>query len=204
LDPTSTTFVLGYHGCDETVAELVFSGKSPLSASENEYDWLGHGIYFWEHNAQRAFEFACELRDHPRSGRRKIKRPAVVGAIIDLGFCLNLLDNRFINMVKQAHSDLVLLHKKAREPIPQNSGGSDLLMRRLDCSVIELLHANRRGRNEPPFDAVRAAFIEGNRIYQGAGFREKNHIQICVRTLGSIKGYFRPLDDKGRILKFRR
>lgn len=73
-----------------------------MTASENDYDWLGPGIYFWEHNAWRAFEFACDVRDYPHRGKQKVKRPSVVGAIIDLGFCLNLLDNRFIEMVKQA------------------------------------------------------------------------------------------------------
>ena len=42
------------------------------------------------------------------------------------------------------------------------------------------------------------AFIEGEPVYQDAGFREKNHIQLCVRNPACIKGYFRPLDDNGR------
>jgi hypothetical protein len=42
--------VLGYHGCDKSVANKVFGGKSLLVASANDDDWLGHGIYFWEHN----------------------------------------------------------------------------------------------------------------------------------------------------------
>lgn len=203
MNPASTTFVLGYHGCDASLAEKVFAGKTSLAASENDYDWLGHGVYFWEHNAQRAHEFARELRRiRPRRGKAKIRRPAVVGAVIDLGHCLNLLDGRFIEMVKQAHDDLTRIHEEADEPLPSNSGGPDRLMRRLDCAVIETLHATREDRNEPRFDTVRAAFVEGNPIYEDAGFHAKNHIQLCVRNVACIKGYFRPLGEDGKPLSF--
>ena len=202
MNPSSTTFVLGYHGCDLSLARKIFAGKASPAASENDYDWLGHGVYFWEHNVQRAYEFAREVRDRPHHGRQKIKQPAVVGAIIDLAFCLNLLDSRYIELVRRAYEDLIVLHQGAEEPLPSNSGGTDRLLRRLDCAVIETLHATREDRGEPPFDTVRAAFIEGNLIYNGAGFHTKNHIQLCVRNIGCIKGYFRPLDEDGNPLSF--
>lgn len=85
MNPAATSFVLGYHGCDAAVAECVLAGRQALRLSTNDYDWLGDGIYVWEHNASRAYEFACQIRDRPYTKRHKIKRPAVVGAIIDLG-----------------------------------------------------------------------------------------------------------------------
>src|SRR5439155_19001637 len=124
---------------------------------------LGHGTDFREHSARRAFEFACETRDRPRRGKPTIKRPAVVGAIVDLGLCLNLLDSRFIGTVRQAYDDLVALHEEAGEPLPSNAGGIDRLLRRLDCAVIEMLHTTRAERNEAPFDSARAAFIKWGR-----------------------------------------
>jgi hypothetical protein len=42
-----------------------------------------------------------------------------------------------------------------------------------------------------PFDTVKGIFQEGAPIYQEAGFREKTHIQICVRDPECIKGVFR-------------
>ena len=45
-------FVLGYHGCDQTTGESLLAG-SPFKPSENDYDWLGPGIYFWEANPLR-------------------------------------------------------------------------------------------------------------------------------------------------------
>jgi len=60
------SFVLGFHGCDEVLAESVFAGKTTLTASQNNYDWLGHGIYFWENNPQRALDYARRIQGYFR------------------------------------------------------------------------------------------------------------------------------------------
>ena len=83
--------------------------------------------------------------------------------------------------------------------LPTNSFGKDLLKRELDCAVIETVHSNRRKINKLDsamqlFDSVRSPFWEGERIYENAGFRLKNHIQICVVNSSCIKGYFNPID----------
>lgn len=41
---------------------------------------------------------------------------------------------------------------------------------------------------------VTKPLIEGWEIYPNAGFRESNHIQICVRNPNCIKVYFVPLE----------
>ena len=81
--------VFAFHGCDSRVVEAVLAGKAKLHASENNYDWLGHGIYFWEHGPARALEWA--VQQSKRKGS-KIKKPSVIGAIISLGHCFDLLD----------------------------------------------------------------------------------------------------------------
>jgi hypothetical protein len=181
VDPASTSFILGYHGCDRTLAERVFGGRASLKPSDNDYDWLGDGIYFWEHNAHRAYEFASEVATRSHSSGQSIKTPAVVGAVIDLGLCLNLLDGRYIAMVRQAHADLTDVSKAAGIGLPINAGGMDLLSRKLDCAVVRFLHEGREEGGERPFDTVRAAFIEGGPLYANAGFAAKSHIQVCVR-----------------------
>ena len=60
--------------------------------------------------------------------------------------------------------------------------------------MIQAVHAIQKRQDDPPFDSVRGMFQEGSEPYPDAGFREKNHIQICVRNLECIKGYFLPLD----------
>lgn len=84
-----TGLVLGFHGTDESIVSSVLRGERDLKASENSYDWLRNGIYFWDNSPSRALAWAEELSKRPKS---KIKKPAVIGAIIDLGYCLDLLD----------------------------------------------------------------------------------------------------------------
>lgn len=68
--------VVAYHGCDERTRDKVVSGKEHLKKSEKEYDWLGHGIYFWEHGFDRALRWA-----KARQGQG-LEKPSVVGALI--------------------------------------------------------------------------------------------------------------------------
>ena len=197
------SFVLGFHGCCQTVAEEVFSGKTPLEKSTNAYDWLGNGIYFWENNPQRALDWAKHLKNHPNPNfkGKPVKEPAVVGAIIDLGHCLNLLDAKYIQMVKRANALYERICELDGRSLAQNKtaeNSKDLLLRYRDCAVIESLHESRKQKKLPDFSSVRGMFTEGEPLYTGAGFHEKSHIQICVRNPNCIKGYFRilePLDD---------
>ena len=183
----ATTFVLAYHGCDSSVAEKLLAGKD-FKKSTNAYDWLGHGIDFWEANPVRGLDFAKELKRRPR-GPSKIKRPAVIGAVIDLGLCLDLMTSTGVDQVRIAHKHLKDIADKAGFQLPKNS--SDGLRRNLDCAVIQTLHDIRRNSGQPPIDTVRGVFIEGDRIYQSSGFYEKTHTQVCVCNSDCIKGVFR-------------
>lgn len=83
------SFVLGFHGCDKTVGEKVISGEKELKFKKNPWDWLGNGIYFWEHDPLLAFEYAKDVADGKQFSKGDIKTPFIIGAIIDLGNCLN-------------------------------------------------------------------------------------------------------------------
>ncbi|MEM8495440.1 MAG: hypothetical protein AAF663_08650 [Planctomycetota bacterium] len=202
-DPAFTSFVLGYHGCDVAVSERVLAGKASLKPSSNDYDWLGDGIYFWEHNATRAFDFAQERSKKPDPSGQTIGEPAVIGAVIDLRLCLNLLDSGYIEMVKDAHRVLMKRAAEAGIEPPANSVGPDLLNRKLDCAVLKTLHTLRADDGQLPFDTVRGVFTEGDRLYDNAGFAAKTHIQLCVRDVSCIKGYFRPLLPNGKVMTFK-
>ncbi|MFN6378100.1 MAG: hypothetical protein ACK4WD_02415 [Flavobacteriales bacterium] len=187
---TRSGLILGFHGCDESVARNVISQNTELKPSENIYDWLGHGMYFWESSPNRALEFAIEQKG--RKGSR-IKKPAVLGAVIDLGFCFDLIDLKYLEMMKAGYKFLESTIETASMPRnkPLNSS-DDLLFRDLDCAVIESIHLIRRDNKLKPFDSVRGVFWEGDELYPNAGFKEKNHIQICVRNPNCIKGFFLP------------
>lgn len=188
--------VLGFHGCDEEVGRAVVSGSSPLKASENDYDWLGHGIYFWESSPVRAWDFACEQQE-----RVRIKSSFVIGAILDLGNCMNLLDARYHQALKRAYDLYAALLPQESER-KQNRGGRDRLLRSLDCAILQLVHSTMEAGGEMPFDSVRCAFEEGAPSFPGAGIFDKTHIQICIRNPLCIKGYFLPLDKDGGVLRF--
>lgn len=196
------SFIIGFHGCDESVAEDVLANKATLHKSTNTYDWLGNGIYFWENNPQRALEYANSLKKNPSRCKKIITKPAVLGAIINLGHCLNLLDSKYLKHVKDGYKFLQTASKIANQELPENKNikdSKDLLLRSLDCMVIETVHQMQQalkdeGKVAYTFDTVRAVFVEGDELYDGAGFNDKNHIQVCVRNPNCIKGYFRVLE----------
>jgi hypothetical protein len=180
----SNRVVFGYHGCDASLAERLVTRRANLKTSTSEFDWLGSGAYFWEDSPDRARRWAEEKAIN---GTHGIKKPAVVGAIIDLGNCLNLVDSESLDLLKESFQIL----QASPEPLPQNHG-EDGKARALDCAVIETLHRFRADTGKTEFDTVRSFFLEGCELYPGAGFRELDHVQICVRTMHSIKGFFLP------------
>jgi len=199
---TVPNLIFGFHGCDESVAEKVISNNAKLTQSENDYDWLGHGIYFLENDPSRALEYATHIKKSKRKVRSIINKPAVIGAIIDPGHCLNLLEYKNLQIVKEAYHSFLEIYKKANgnlEGMPQNinpmKDEGDLLLRHLDLAVIETLHGlNKKHSDKRQYDSVRAVFLEGKELYENSGFREKNHIQVCIRNPNCIKGYFHPRD----------
>lgn len=187
------SFILGFHGCDKSVGEGILRGeKDHLLQSEKEYDWLGGGIYFWEGNPSRALAWAQD-----RKAEGKITTPFVLGAILDLGHCLDLFDHGGLAQVKAAHSELEKIFESANTETPKNVGKTpDKAGRKLDCAVLNFLHAYRKEEGIKQYDSVRAPFLEGGKLYPEAGFQSQNHIQICARSVDCIKGYFRPIIKK--------
>lgn len=189
---TRSNLILGFHGCEKLEQQKLISDPSYIKSSNESFDWLGHGMYFWENNPQRAILWAEEKE---KAGT--LKEPAIVGAVIDLGRCLDLLDSSNIFLLKTCYKLFKLESDKLDKPIPKNidrpmTGGHDRVLRYLDCAVIEYTHSFLKTKGESSYDSVRAAFIEGKPIYRGAGFNEKTHIQLCIINPICIKGFFLP------------
>jgi hypothetical protein len=198
--------IIGFHGCDEKVQTSLLTQPNKIKVSDKPYDWLGHGIYFWENNYERALQWA---RDKEKRG--DITKAAVIGAVLSLDYCLDLTDTNFINLLTdyfELMSDEYVLINKA---LPQNKDikqdkNKDLLLRDLDCAVIEFMHQRiseeidkeikAKGFTEyKNFDSARGLFTEGGPAFPGAGIQKKNHIQICIRNGNCIKGFFLPRKD---------
>lgn len=189
--------ILGFHGCDESVRdEVVRTQNGKLRPSQNEYDWLGSGVYFWENNCKRALDFAKFLKDNTlHNARQKIQKPSVVGAIIDLGYCMDLLDSEYLNLLKEGYNLLKKTSEQSGFEMPKNVplvDNGDLIKRFLDCAVIQTIHQFNTDKDKPHFDSVRGVFFERKDLYENAGFKLENHIQIAIRNPNCIKGYFIP------------
>lgn len=183
---------VGYHGCDKALAEAVLSGEKTLSSSENSYDWLGSGIYFWADSAERGLRWA---QDQKARSSSKVTTPSVIGAFIYPGYCLNLTDISVNQLLLDSYNFLVKTSSiaKPKRPLPINDAKENgiYMRRQLDCAVINTIHEMRESNLEQPFDTVYGVFEEGRELYPGSGFKEKTHVQIAVRDPKNIIGYFR-------------
>lgn len=138
-----TGIVYGFHGCDRSIAEKIINQQITLKNSENEYDWLGNGMYFWENSPSRALEHANNLKKNPGRAKNPIQDPCVIGAIIHLGNCLDLLDYENLQILKAGFE----LLKATTEKLPKNIAIgqlNELMVRNLDCAVIQTIHEVRR------------------------------------------------------------
>jgi hypothetical protein len=187
----ATSFVLGYHGCKREIGERVLNGRDQLNKSEKDYDWLGSGVYFWESDPRRALEWA-----------QKYKEPYVIGAVIELGNCLDLTNREDLDILKVAYEGWVKFLRADGREIPKNQDvkndtHGDKLLRKLDCAVVNYLHKICQDPSQntlklEPYDTVRGLFPESKELYSGSGFKEKTHTQIAVCNMKSVKGFFIP------------
>ncbi|MEW6778025.1 MAG: hypothetical protein AB1405_17135 [Bdellovibrionota bacterium] len=179
--------IVGYHGCARLLAEKLLSGRMPVRrwpTSENAYDWLGRGIYFWEHAPARAWEWAKQ---------RHGKNAAIVGAVLVLGDCFDLTEIEFTKLLGAAYLRLRRNFESHGENLPRNAGRTPLRERReLDCLVINYCIEGIQAASGPRYDTVRSPFWEGPEAFPGSMFQRESHIQIAVRNPNCIKGVFRP------------
>ena len=204
MSRNSPSFVLGYHGCSRSVGRKALTSGRALDPSDKDYDWLGPGVYFWENDARRAYEWA-----EAKASRGAYSDPYVIGAVIDLGNCLDLLQRQNIELLADAHWSLKQINRLAGTQMPKNKDPraarkGDKLLRFRDCAVIRHLHAiiENEEFNDPkgddyiePFDTVRGLFVEGKPAYAGGGFYSRTHTQIAVRNDRCIRGIFLPRED---------
>ncbi len=194
-----SNLIIGFHGCDESVVQELLTKPKKVKISEKPFDWLGHGFYIWENNYDRALQWAKD-----KEKRGKIKKASVIGVVFTLDYCLDLIDSEFINVLTQYYELMEKDFKNLGKTLPKNKDvkvdeHKDLLIRELDCAVIEYLHnqikeeiVQNKTSSLNEFDSARGVFTEGGPAYPGAGIQKKSHIQICIRNMNCIKGFFLP------------
>jgi hypothetical protein len=170
--------VVGYHGCSQHFARELVANRISLDAwraSKHSYDWLGAGIYFWEHAPGRAWQWARE--HHP-------KDPAVVATEIRLGRCLDLADTVFTDLLRECYVGTVDYYRQSNWEMPKNEGHEQKL-RKLDRLVIDRM-IDASEAEGMIYQTVRCPFEEGGNVYPGAMLKEQSHIQIAVRDKACI------------------
>ncbi len=119
--------VVAFHGTRRSTASKLVAGE-PFGKSENDDDWLGHGIYFWEFAPQQAWWWA---------ERRYGGDAAVVGSLVRLGRCIDLLDPSNADLLATAHEELDGALTAAGHSLKNNAHTHKYR----DCAVFNYLFA---------------------------------------------------------------
>lgn len=169
-----TPLKVGYHGT--TMAAATRIDADGFRPSESKFEWLGSGIYFFEDGRGHAETWARE--QHPGVPL------ALIRAEIDLGNCMDLLDQGWREHLAATHEIVIAQHRAAGMKLPVQ----DLSKKRhgLDCHVLNLA-CSMLDQVDAPVDTVRAAFKEGDRLYPESALSDRDHVQICVRKSTAIR-----------------
>jgi hypothetical protein len=169
--------VVAFHGTRADTASRLVDGVG-FGPSTNDDDWLGHGIYFWEYAPQKAWWWAR---------RRYGDKAAVVGALVRLGRCFDLLDPSNAAVLKTAFLDMSRALTRAGQRAPKNANTHKYL----DCAVFNWMYAGLESGGYV-VESARAVFVpmvKGRgfpRLWTRSGVFEDAHIQLCLREPRNI------------------
>jgi hypothetical protein len=172
--------VIGYHGTRLSTALRMVQGLEGYRRSENIYDWLGHGIYFWEYAPKQAWAWARQRQKNQKWN----EEIAVVASMIRLGNCFDLLDPENLHELARLERDFVQTERVAGRTIPRNRNQSKYY----DCAVFQFAYWSLERQGEP-VDTCRAVFVpSAERLWPFSGIYQNAHIQLCVRNPACILG----------------
>lgn len=173
---SETIWVYGYHGTSmDRATAIIESGFNP---SNNEYDWLGKGIYFWQDAPKRAWQWAQST--HPDN-------PAVVKCRLRLDrSCLDLLDIGYFPLLKTMYNGFITSYTQQNLAIPQQNPERSKA-HRLDCSFFNYVVKTFNSSSDARIASIRSAFVEGDRIFPNSAIYDLTHIQIAILDSGLIE-----------------
>ena len=174
-DQSEIVEVYGYHGTSMDAAiEIIESGFKP---SNNDYDWLGEGVYFWQDAPIRAKQWAQSV--YPQ-------QPAVIKSLIRLDNCIDLLDVGWIPSIRALYNRFVEDYQSSNLPLPtQNPGRSKA--HRLDRTFFDYAVETINLSSTRKVETIRSVFVEGENIYPSSAIYDLAHVQIAVRNTASIQ-----------------
>jgi hypothetical protein len=172
--------VVAFHGTRRSTAEKLVAGV-PFGQS---------GIYFWEYAPQQAWWWA-----ERRYGKDD---SAVVGALVRLGRCIDLLDPSNAKLLAEAHAELEESLGKVGVPLKNNANTHKYR----DCAVFNYLFA-RLEQSQVVVESVRSVFVVMEarkglpRLWNRSGVFRGAHIQLSVREPDNILAVW-PVRKDGR------
>jgi hypothetical protein len=182
--------IVAYHGTTMEVANSLVNGGE-FFPSDRKSDWLGKGRYFWEYAPRQAWWWTRDLRKHPR--------PAVVGAMIRLGNCLDLLDPENVRLLRNVHDDMIPKWRSTGREVPENFRHQ----RSLDRAILNWFYT-QSDLAGTPIETCRGVFVPADkekRVWRGSWIYEEAHIQVCVRNPKNILAlwHVRPDGSYGKV-----
>lgn len=176
--------VIGFHGTGMASAERLVAGED-FQASDQDDEWFGKGIYFWEHAFKQAWSWAKIHKTYPV--------PAVIGAVIRLGNCFDLLDPGNVTILRGFYEKMVA-EMDANDITPPLNVRTH---RKLDCALFNLFYSDCEEAGKP-LDTSRAVYVPTSRlkrVCKGSWISEETHIQVCVRNPESILAVWHVRED---------
>ena len=163
VDPIT---VVGYHGTSKEFAnKIIADGFQP---SQESWDWLGNGVYFWQDAPLRAYAWA----------EARYPEPCVVATRITLARFVDLLDLAGMQTLKGIAKDY---QGQAQASDLKNYKGAN----KLDCAVFNLTTSMLSLWNVQ-VAGYRAACVEGEPLTEGSPIHDKSHVQIVVLNQEAI------------------
>jgi hypothetical protein len=174
---TEPVRIYGYHGTSREAANRII--QQGFRESTNDYDWLGTGVYFFQDAPMRAPAWATEL--YPDD-------PAVIRSLIRLENCIDLLDLNWFPLIRNVYNAFVDNLRTSNLPLPrQNPSRSKA--HRLDCAYFNYITEVLSSQDQK-VDAIRAVFLEGDRIFPDSAIFDLAHIQIAIRNNDLIEANY--------------
>ena len=143
--------------------------RDGFQISQNPYDWLGDGVYFFQDAPARAWEWA--VRQHRDEA-------AVLRANIRLVDCMDLLDPDWISIISDTYDSFMENLSTSGLMRPTQSEVNHRLDREVINYTIGVL-----GERGFRVACVRAAFREGRPVYPDSAIYDRAHVQIAVRDV---------------------
>jgi hypothetical protein len=169
--------IYGYHGTSQTKAESILADGFRLS--DNNYDWLGTGIYFFQDAPLRANQWATQ--QYP-------EEPAVICARLRLENCIDLFDVGWQPLLKAVYNDFVNEYLSDGQPLPAQNPESSKA-HRLDCAFLNysVKFLAKLGQTA---ESIRASFVEGERLFPDSAIFDLAHVQVVIKNPKLIQALY--------------